>query len=222
LLNKYKNFFFDLDGTVTDPKEGIVNSYIFSLEKMGIKQYDRETISTYIGASLHLCFADEYKIPENDIDAAVKYYREYFGVKGLYENKVYDGIPQILRMHRENKNELFLVTSKPTVYAKEILRHFNLPEYYTKIYGSGLTTHNTAKEVLIHDALSENNLNYNECIMIGDRKHDIIGANANQVDSIAVSYGYGSEEEFIEHKPTYLVHSVKELSELLLTLVKPQ
>jgi len=221
-LPKYKNFFFDLDGTITDPKDGIVNSYIYSLEKLGIKDCDRELVATYIGPSIHLIFVEAYGIAETEIDNAVKYYREYFSVKGIYENKVYDGIIQLLETLQKNNNSLYLVTSKPTIYAKEVLRHFNLGKYFIQVYGSEMSNKNTDKETLINEALTKSKLNNTESIMIGDRKYDIIGANANKVDSIAVTYGYGKTEEFAEHNPTYMVHSVKELEKLLLVVSGPQ
>ncbi len=221
-MTKYKNIFFDLDGTITDPEEGIVNSYIYSLEKLGIKNCDRELIAKYIGPSIHLVFVKEYGIPESDIDIAVKYYREHFGVKGIYENKVYEGIPELLESLMNTNRNVYLVTSKPTVYAKEILRHFNLEKYFIKVYGSEMSNKNTDKETLIREALTKSNLNNSECLMIGDRMYDTIGANANNVDSVAVTYGFGRAEEFAEHNPAYIVNSVQELEKLLMSVSGPQ
>jgi phosphoglycolate phosphatase len=200
---------------LTDPKEGIVNSYVYAINKFGIEESNPAEVASFIGPSIHLYFANRHKLSESDQDLAVKYYREYFSIKGLYENKLYAGIEELLESLRTAGTTIYLVTSKPTVYAKEIMRHFNIAFFFESIYGSELSVHNTPKEKLIADCLAEENLSPENCIMVGDRMHDVVGARTNGVKSCAVTYGYGSRKELEEAKPDYVVDTVESLRELL-------
>jgi phosphoglycolate phosphatase len=217
LINKpFEAVMFDLDGTITDPVKGITNSYLYALEKLGLHEEEPDSISKYMGSSLHLYFAEKHNIPDSKLEGAVKLYREYFSKHGMYENKIYDGIPELLEKLHERSVDIFLVTSKPKIYAKEILKHFNLISHFKNIYGSELTVQNTGKDILINQTINEENIKNLNTIMVGDRKYDVLGAKVNGVKSAAVTYGYGSLQELKDCNPDYIVNSVLELEMLLL------
>ena len=147
---------------------------------------------------------------------AVEYYREYFKEKGIFENKVYDGVEEMLSEQKQKGKSIILATSKPTVFAEPILEHFNISKYFDFVSGSNLDGTRVEKNEVIEYALSSCDIaDRSAVIMIGDRKHDIIGAKKSRVESIGVLYGYGSTEELQEAKPEYLVGNITELNELL-------
>lgn len=208
----YTTFLFDLDGTLTDPKEGIINSVLYALRKMEIDEPNQEEIESFIGPPIQHSFADRYKMNEKQVEQAVAYFREYLKQSGLLENKVYEMVPCILQELKDEKKRLFVATSKPTIFAKQVLEHFNLSHFFEEIVGSNLDGTRIKKDEIIEYILHTNSeLQREEIVMIGDRKHDMIGANCNDVDSIGVLYGYGSEEELKEAGATHIVKHVEEL-----------
>ncbi|PFA23038.1 MULTISPECIES: HAD family hydrolase [Bacillus cereus group] len=208
----YTTFLFDLDGTLTDPKEGIINSVLYALRKMEIDEPNQEEIESFIGPPIQHSFADRYKMNEKQVEQAVAYFREYLKQSGLLENKVYEMVPCILQELKDEKKRLFVATSKPTIFAKQVLEHFNLSHFFEEIVGSNLDGTRIKKDEIIEYILHTNSeLQREEIVMIGDRKHDMIGANCNGVDSIGVLYGYGSEEELKEAGATHIVKHVEEL-----------
>jgi phosphoglycolate phosphatase len=213
---KIHNILFDLDGTLTDPKEGIVNSILYALNKLGIQEENINELDTFIGPPLRGSFLARYNLSDNLADKAVTFYREYFSEKGLCENQIYPRVVELLEFLVSQKYELFLATSKPTIYADKILRHFNLHKYFTGIVGSNLDNTRTDKSEVIAHVVSTYNLQPENSIMVGDRKHDIIGAKKNSMRSIAVTYGYGSLEEISLQKPNFIVNSCNELELILL------
>ena len=146
-----------------------------------------------------------YDFTKEQSEKAIKFFREYFSVKGLYENEPYKNIEELLIKLKNNKYKLFVATSKPTVYAIRILQHFNLDKYFEDIVGSNLDHTRTAKKEIIQFIINQHNLETHHCIMIGDRSHDIIGANVCKIKTIAVMYGYGSLGEFENYNPTKIV-----------------
>ncbi|WP_410982391.1 HAD family hydrolase [Bacillus cereus] len=208
----YTTFLFDLDGTLTDPKEGIVNSVLYALRKMGIDEPNQKEIESFIGPPIQHSFADRYKMNEEQVEQAVAYFREYMRQSGLRENKVYEKIPCILQELKDEKKRLFVATSKPTVFARQVLEHLNLNHFFEEIVGSNLDGTRIKKDEIIEYILHTNpELEREEVVMVGDRKHDIIGANRSGIDSIGVLYGYGSEEELKEAGTTHIVKHVEEL-----------
>src|SRR4030095_13539733 len=149
------------------------------------------------------------------LDKAIKFYREYYSEKGLYENRLYDGIEELLKNLKNDNRSVYLVTVKPAIFAKKILKHFKIFELFSDIYGSDLSNYNDTKEKLIKKLLDKEKAAQESAAMIGDREFDVIGAKHNKVTSIAVGYGYGSEEELLATKPDFFVKSVKDLSNLL-------
>lgn len=208
----YTTFLFDLDGTLTDPKDGIINSVLYALRKMEIDEPNQEELESFIGPPIQHSFADRYKMNEKQVEQAVAYFREYLKQSGLLENRVYEGIPYILQELKDKEKRLFVATSKPTIFAKQVLEHFNLSHFFEEIVGSNLDGTRIKKDEIIEYILHTNSeLQREEVVMIGDRKHDMIGANCNGVDSIGVLYGYGSEEELKEAGATHIVKHVEEL-----------
>ena len=158
-----------------------------------------------------------YELDDAQGDQAVEKYRERFAVTGLFENKVYPGIREMLELLKEQGKTLLVATSKPSIYARQILEHFDLMKYFTFLSGSELDGTRVDKAEGITYALQENKIqDLSKVIMIGDREHDIIGANKNGIDSIGVLYGYGCREEFEKNHASYVAKQVEELKEILL------
>lgn len=211
-LNMYTTFLFDLDGTVTDPKKGIVNSVLYALEKVGIEELHVSELDSFIGPPIQQSFVERYNMNEGEVERAVFYFREYLKQRGLLENSVYGGIPNLLKQLKDTGNRLFIATSKPTIFARQVIEHFQLTNYFEDIIGSNLNGTRIKKEEIIAHILQQNEgLNKEEVVMIGDRKHDIIGANHNGIASIGVLYGYGSENELIEVSATHIAKDIEEL-----------
>ena len=205
---------FDLDGTLSDPKIGITKSVKYSLAKFGIKA-ELDELERFIGPPLKESFMKYYEFSDEMAIDAIEKYREYFKDKGIYENELYDGISELLNQLVKNDLALAVATSKPTFFAQKILRYFNIDNYFKEIIGSNLDNTGTEKKDIIKLALSKLNKSNYESIMIGDRRHDIIGAKANNVQSIGVLYGYGSRTELEGVSPEYIVQDIKGLSKLL-------
>lgn len=208
---KMKKLLFDLDGTLTDPFLGITKSVAYSLRSFGIEVNDLETLKPFIGPPLDVSFQEYYQMSEQQSWLAVEKYREYFSTKGLFENRVYEGMEDFLRSLKEQGYQLYVCTSKPEVFAKEILDHFSLTQYFDGIYGASLDGKLKNKGDVIAYCLKHEHLKAEDCIMIGDRQHDIVGAHQNHMPCIGVLYGYGSLEEFKEYQCDYIVKDLKEL-----------
>lgn len=216
-MKEYKYILFDLDGTLTDPAVGITTSVAYALKKFGIEVSDITQLNHFIGPPLLDSFMECYGFDKEMAQTAIDYYRERFRVKGLYENVVYDGIPEMLRALKNSGKKLILATSKPEPFAKEILRHFGLEEYFDYAAGSNFDGTRTAKAEVIEYALEAAGVtDKSAAIMIGDRKHDIFGAEKTGLDSIGVLYGYGSREELEAAGATYIAETVEDLTKLIL------
>lgn len=215
-MSTFDYIFFDLDGTLTDPKVGIINSFMHAVNKLGLTEDDKECITYYFGAPLHQYFTDKYSLKDEDLESAIALYREYYSDIGLYENMLYPGIAELLDRLNLSGRTIYLVTVKPTHFAKIILEHFGIDKYFYGVYGSDLSSINKSKEELIESLLTNEGIKCDSCVMVGDRHHDVLGAKHNKVTSIAVSYGYGSREELDECKPDHIVNSVNELVKKLL------
>jgi phosphoglycolate phosphatase len=209
-----KNILLDLDGTLTDPKVGITTSARYGLNKIGHPIADDVNLDWIIGPPLKASLAKILNVDINDdlAEQALLGYRERFSVIGLYENEVYPTVAETLTALTAKHYRLFLATAKPTIYAKQILEHFNLAEFFTGIYGSELTGERTNKGELICYILAQEKLNPHECMMVGDREYDILGARKNAINAIAVEYGYGTSEE-LDHANA--AHRIQKFSDLL-------
>ena len=207
----YQNVLFDLDGTLTDPREGITRSIQFALSKMGIEEPDLTRLEHFIGPPLLQAFMEFYAFTEAQAWEAVGYYRERFAVTGLYENEVFEGVTPLLQELVAQGRQLFIATSKPHVYAREIARHFDFARHFKVIYGSELDGTRTNKVELIAHLMHEQGLDPAQTLMIGDRKHDLIGARDNGLDAAAVGYGFGSFEELNAFAPKYHFDTLAQL-----------
>ena len=186
--------FFDLDGTLTDPQEGITGCIRFAMQQLQIEPPAQEQLTWCIGPPLRENFVA--LVGEALADAAVEFYRQRFSTIGLYENELYPEIPQVLHELRSRGHSLLVASSKPRVFVERILQHFDLDRYFSATYGSELDGRLQDKSELLAVALAEQELRASDCVMIGDRHHDALGAANNGVDFIGVLYGFGTAEEF--------------------------
>lgn len=208
-----KNILIDLDGTLTDPKVGITTSARYGLAKIGHPISDETNIDWIIGPPLKASLAKILNVDVHNVlaDQALLGYRERFAVTGLFENKVYPAVAETLATLQQQGFHLYVATAKPTVYARQILEHFDLAQYFTVIYGSELNGERSNKGDLIEYILQQEQLDAKECVMVGDREYDILGARRNAVQSIAVSYGYGSAEEIQTAAPALVIDRFNDL-----------
>lgn len=210
---------FDLDGTLTDPAIGITSSLMYALEKFGIHVENREELYKFIGPPLVDMMMQEYGFSREEAQKGLEYYREYFSVKGLFENEVYDGIPEMLEKLQKRGYKLILATSKPEKFAKQILDHFRLSQYFYFIGGSDMAETRSTKEAVIeYDLAALGNPDVAKCIMVGDRKYDVEGSREFGIECVGVLFGYGSKEELEESKAAYIANTVSDLENILLNI----
>ncbi|MFK3940710.1 HAD family hydrolase [Pseudomonas monteilii] len=202
---------FDLDGTLTDPRLGITRSIQHALARLGIDEPDLTRLEPFIGPPLLQAFMQFYGFDEAKAWDAVNHYRERFRVTGLYENQVFEGIPALLSTLAGQGRTLYIATSKPWEFAREIARHFAFDRHFKMIYGSELDGTRTNKVELIRHLLDEERLDPAQTLMIGDRKHDLIGARSNGLQSVAVGYGFGSREELLAESPDFHFETLAQL-----------
>ncbi len=184
----YRYAFFDLDGTLTDSSEGIINSIKYALEKNGYPVPDEAELLKFIGPPLADSFAGYLNLPKDQAQDMVDTYREYFAVKGLFENRVYDGAESMLANLNRAGVELVLATSKPEKFARQILEHFELDKYFEHVVGATLDGNLGRKSDIIKKALKDLEIkDHQQVIMIGDREYDISGANDSGLGPIDVT-----------------------------------
>ncbi len=209
---------FDLDGTLTDPKEGITKSVQHALQAFGIVEPDLEKLCPFIGPPLSDSFKEYYGFGKEQSREAIDYFHEYFTKQGMFENKVYPGIREMLGKLKNIGLTLAVATSKPEQFAIQILEHFDLISYFTLVGGADMEEIRVRKGDVIEYTLKRLNTTpeNSKIIMVGDRKHDIIGAHENKIPCVSVLYGYGSREEFTENGADYQVETVEKLEDFLI------
>ena len=213
----YQHILFDLDGTLTDPSLGITNSIIYALKKLNITPPDRKELYCCIGPPLTYSFKKLWSMSDDKANEALSIYREYFSVKGLFENDIYEGIEPLLKELKEKGKELYLATSKPEIYAKQILEHFKIDGYFTFVAGNTLSEKRSTKlSVLEYLKKTFPIINNQNAVMVGDTKYDAEGARAAGLSSIGVLYGFGSRDELVEGGAAKTAATVNELRSLLL------
>ena len=211
-MKRYTTLVFDLDGTLTDPGVGITNSVAYALQRFGITVADRSELFPFIGPPLADSFAQSYGFSPADVRRAVALYREYYSDRGIFENRLYDGVPELLQWLRAAGVTLLVATSKPEPYAVQILEHFALNEAFTCITGSHLDGTRVDKAEVIACALDTAGITEKaSTLMVGDRKFDLIGAQTVGIDSLAVLFGYGSRAELESAGATYLAEHVDDI-----------
>ncbi|HEM6576575.1 HAD family hydrolase [Streptococcus suis] len=213
----YQTILFDLDGTLTDSGQGILNSVAYALEKMGIEEPDTANLNRFIGPPLYESFSRFYQLNPEDTQSAVDAFRVYFKEKGMFENQLYPGIIPLLEELRTAGKTLVIATSKPEIFAKQILEHFGITHYFDVIAGASLDSSRISKADVIGYAINQLEAFPKHAVMIGDREHDIEGARMHQLPAIGVLYGYGSKQEFEKAGATMIVETVQDLKRVLLT-----
>jgi phosphoglycolate phosphatase len=210
------NILLDLDGTLTDPKVGILTSLQYALEKLGEDVPPMDELSWCIGPPLKDAFIKMFGEDQTErVAEGVRHFRERFGDVGLFENEVYPDIPELLSRLNEQGHVLHIATSKPEVFARRILDHFDLAGSFTSIHGSELDGTRSDKGELIAYILGEQSIEHNDSVMIGDRKHDILGAINNDVPGVGVLWGYGSRDELEGAGATACIQQPNDLIQII-------
>lgn len=211
-----RHILFDLDGTLTDPAEGIIKCYQYSLGRLNASCPPAEVLTAFIGPPIRATFAE---VLETDDDAlveqAVNIYRERFSTLGLFENRIYEGVPEMLKELRTSGYKLFVATSKPQVFAEKVLSHFALGGYFIKVHGNELNGRLDDKAELVSELLATHRLEPSETLMVGDRWHDIAAARRNNISSLGVTYGYGTEAELRKAGADHICHRPDEIVRLI-------
>ena len=220
----YQYLLFDLDGTLTDSAEGIIKCVQYAAEKMGAEYKDAKELRVFVGPPLSESFQKVYGFSKDESQQAIAYYRERFKPIGMFENAVYDGIPELLRKMKENGKVNLIASSKPEEFVKTILEHFDIAKYFDIIVGASMDESRNTKEAVIEEALFQlkstdqyGQYGDDKCVMIGDRKYDIQGAKYFGLRNIGVSYGFAPEGELEEAGADVIVDTVAELTETLLS-----
>ncbi len=210
---KYKAIFFDLDGTLSDPKEGIHNSIKYALDYYNY-DYSNLNMDKYIGPPLF----DTFKslIGEKNAQNAITLYRERFVQgKGMFENELYEGIEDVLKYLKEKGYRLFTASSKPEIYVQQILEHFKIDIYFEYMGGASLDSTRSEKTKVIKYVLDKAKINAEDVLMVGDRKYDLVSAQELNMDAIGVLYGYGSLEELENLKSIALINNIREIKKYI-------
>ncbi len=212
---KYKYILFDLDGTLTDPFEGITKSFQYALKFFGIEA-DRKDLTPVIGPPLIYSFCNYYGFDKEKGEAAVAKYRERFSTIGWQENRLLDGVPQMLEAVKGTGACLALATAKPYVFAEKIINKFDIAKYFDVAVGAELDGSINTKSQVISKTLEKlGNPPLNEVIMVGDRNDDVIGARENGIDCIGVKVGYAADGELEEAGAAYIFDTIEELAAFL-------
>ena len=204
---------FDLDGTLTDPRPGIVGCIRFALDQLGSPSPSDDVLATFVGPPLRATFATLLETTDmSRVEAAMDLYRQRFVCSGLYDNQVYTGVRGMLEQVRENATAMFVATSKPAVYAERIVQHFGLDHHFGKVYGAELDGRRDDKVELVAYLLASEGVEAEAAVMVGDRAADVRSAKANRVGSIGVLWGYGSEQELLDAGADVLCKTPSELA----------
>lgn len=217
LFSQYPVLLFDLDGTLSDPMLGITHSVQYALSKYDIQVDDLQTLCPFIGPPLQDSFRDFYHFTAEQADEACRYYHEFFVKTGMFENELYPGIPELLTKLKDADKKLMVATSKPEPLARQILAYFKIDGYFDFIGGDTLERTRSAKAEVIRYVIKQNALtDLEQLLMIGDRKHDIIGAKTIGIASVGVLYGYGDRPEMEKAGADCIVSTIEDMEKILL------
>lgn len=218
MRSPYQYILMDLDGTLSDPGTGITEAVAYALQHFHITIEDKTILYPFIGPPLKESFMKYYHLSELQTQEAITLYRKYYSEKGLYQNALYKGTELLLQQLKTHNKTLMLATSKPTVYAEEILSHFHIRHFFSFIGGSQMNGTRTHKEEVIRFVLEQNHLwPSEEVIMVGDREYDVTGAQKAGIECIGVLYGYGSKEELQKAGAISLAETPEELCRILIS-----
>lgn len=216
-MSKFKCILMDLDGTLFDTSEGIMECYKMGLEKFGIFVKDNDELLKVLGPSLYISYRDFYGLDEMQVKEAVRIYREHYNGGGIYKCRMYDGMEDTLKSLKANNFTVCVATSKPQVMAEKILNHFGLAKYFDAICGAELDGSRSDKVELINTVLKQVSFtDKNEVVMVGDRFYDIKGAIDAGVHSIGVTYGFGTKEELTKAGAEYIVEAPGDILKIVL------
>ena len=210
-----KYIIFDLDGTIIDSGLGIKNGIMYSLKSIGIQNVDENILNEFIGPPLKDSYMKFFDMSEQKAREMVNKYRQYYSEQGIYEAYIYEGIENVIKDLKDKENEIILATSKPEIFAKKILNHFNLIEYFDFVGGATLDHKISHKNEVLEYVLKECFINPQKGFMIGDTKFDILGGKLFYLNTIGVTYGYGSLEELKEAKADNIVNKPSEILEYI-------
>lgn len=214
-----KYILMDLDGTITNPKLGITKSIQYALTAFGIQIEDLDSLSSFIGPPLRNSFRDSYGFSKEEAEEVMNKYREYYSVTGIYENEVYPGMEELLRRLKEAGKTLIVATSKPEIYAKQIMEHFNLSKYFDDVCGATFDNSREKKEDVIRYALDKNKItDYSEIVMVGDRLQDVEGAKGAGIACLGVLFGYGSREELEAAGADKIAEKVEDIYHIIMEM----
>ncbi len=208
-----EHLFFDLDGTLTDPREGIISCIQYALHHLARPIPSDDALLECIGPPLHLSF--RALVGPELVDSAIELYRQRFRTAGMFENRVYPGVQRALAALRASGHALRVVTSKPTVFAAQIVQHFGLDEYFDAVHGSDLDGHLSDKTELLAFVLRATNTKALDATMLGDRSHDIVGAKNNGIQAAGALWGYGSRPELIAAGANHLYEDITSFADAM-------
>lgn len=214
----FDTIFFDLDGTLTDPGQGITNAVAYALRQTGREVPPRSELYAYIGPPLLEQFQETYGISLDEARVLVDHFHDYYEDRGILENELYEGIPQALQTLKDAGATLAVATSKPEPFALQVLERFDLRKFFTLVAGSTLDEQRTHKAAVIAYALEQLGRPAGKALMVGDRKHDVLGAKEHHIPTVGALYGYGSREELTQAGAVAIADTVADLAPVILSL----
>ncbi len=215
-MSRFTHIIFDLDGTLTDNTQGIINSLKYSLDKMHISEYPENLLEGFIGPPLQWGFSQLFGLNERDTKLAVEYFREYYGENGWHQNVPYDGVNEMMAELDRIGKKMFIATSKLEKYAVQIMEYFEFDKYIIQLKGADYHAKKATKTELISELLTTQQLvPSKDIVMVGDTIYDMEGGKENGLSTVAVSYGFGKEEELRSASPDFFADNVEELFEIL-------
>ena len=216
-MNRYDTVLFDLDGTISDSGKGITNSVKYALSKFKIAENDLDKLKAFVGPPLYASFEKYYGFSKEEAVKAVEYYREYYNAGGIFELELYDGIIDLLKYLKALGKKTILATSKPEIYAERIAERFRFAKYLDNISGATMDGSLIEKDDIIKYALDRVGVtDINSCVMIGDRSFDVLGAKRLGIDSIGVTWGYGTRQELAQEGATYIVDKPSQIKNIII------
>lgn len=216
-MSRFSHLIFDLDGTLTDNTSGIRNSLLYALEHMQIQGYSENMLEQFIGPPLQWGFSNLFKLNERDTKLAVEYFRDYYSDNGWHENEPYPGVYQLLEDLHFAGMRMYIATSKLEQFAQKIIEYFEFDKYITQLKGADYGGNQATKAIIVSDLLRLHKITPSGNVaMIGDTVFDIEGGKRNKLTTIAVTYGFGKDEELQNAEPDYFAESVEELYEILM------
>ncbi|MBP5311269.1 MAG: HAD hydrolase-like protein [Clostridia bacterium] len=213
-----KYVFFDLDGTVTESAPGIINSVVYAIGKMNAKMPEKDVLYKFVGPPLSESFVKYCGVDPSKTSEAITFYREYYTKKGMIENSVYPGIGELTAKLKAEGVRVVLATSKPQLFAEQILTYFGIRENFDGVFGNTMGETYADKTALLKDVFKKMNVQAEDlggCVMVGDRSNDVEGAHGAGIRAIGVLYGYGDRAELEDAGADVIAETVEELAKIL-------